>query len=195
MRKTAAAKKYIEKTQSSDEEESLADLKRTSRSKRTSLVKNSQKNARESSSRASSSRSTRNSTINDKSNEKNGASDVNSSSESESGNKSTAVLNRKRKSSINTANEKKAKPSTSSAESKSKHTENKPKNAGPSKKKKGGEERYEVEAILDHKFEDNLKYFLIRWKGYDKNTDSWESQYSISCPALLTKYYEEVVLI
>lgn len=51
---------------------------------------------------------------------------------------------------------------------------------------------FQVQEILDHKFENNTKYFLIRWKGYDSSVDSWESQYNISCSALLAKYYEKV---
>lgn len=184
--RTAAAKKYIEKTPSSgdDNDESLADVKRSSRSKKTAIKSQTTPSA----SKTRASRGTRSSTVNDKQNGKNG---VSVSDASDSGD-DAPILNRKRKTPNENASPKKAKPSTSTAKAKSKEAENKSKKDDSKAKKKGKEERYEVEEILDHKFEDNVKYFLIRWKGYDSSVDSWESQYSISCPALLAKYYEEV---
>lgn len=183
--RTAAAKKFIEKAPSSDDDESLVNVKRSARSKRAS--NSSQLTPRASTSRSS--RATKSSAVNDKENGKNG---VPSSSSSDSED-DAPIVNHKRKASNENASAKKAKPSTSSAATKTKPAGNKPKNVGPSKKKKKGEEeRYEVEAIRDHRVKGNVKYFLIHWKGYDSSDDSWESQYSIRCPALLAKYYEDV---
>lgn len=184
--RTAAAKKYIEKSPSSDEDENLAEVKRSGRPKRTS--NNDQSNQRAASSRPT--RGTRSSAVNENQNGKNGVSSSSSASDLE---EDAPVVNRKRNATNDGASPKKAKPSTSTTTKKS--TENRPKKEGVSKKKKSkDEDRYEVEKILDHKIEDNVKYFLIRWKGYGSDVDSWESQYSISCPALLAKYYEKVRL-
>lgn len=45
---------------------------------------------------------------------------------------------------------------------------------------------------MDHKIEDDTKFFYIRWKGYDASADSWERQRDIKCPGLIIKYYEKV---
>lgn len=194
--RTAAAKKYIQVEVSSDENESLANISRSSRSKKDASNK-SQRSKNDTPSRSS--RNTRNSVTNGKENdrnEKNGriGSDY-SSSEAELEVDAPAV-NRKRKASNEAKSTKNQKPSTSATPSKNKSTPGRPKTTSPKKikKNKAEEERYEVEEILDHKFEDNTKYFLIRWKGYDSSVDSWERQHNISCPALLAKYYEEVGL-
>lgn len=51
----------------------------------------------------------------------------------------------------------------------------------------------QVEAILDHKIEDDVKYFLVRWKGYDSDVDSWEPRFALAgSKALMAKYLEEV---
>lgn len=45
-----------------------------------------------------------------------------------------------------------------------------------------------MEEILDHKIEDGDKYYLIRWKGYGSDGDTWQEESSITCPGLLKKY-------
>ena len=49
-------------------------------------------------------------------------------------------------------------------------------------------QRYEVEAILDDKLDDdaghafsNRRLFLIKWKDYDHSYDSWEPRENLSC--------------
>lgn len=52
---------------------------------------------------------------------------------------------------------------------------------------------YEVEMILDHKKVGNgpTKY-LIKWKGYGEEENTWESKENISAPKLLTDYLKGV---
>lgn len=40
--------------------------------------------------------------------------------------------------------------------------------------KKSKEEEYEVESIIDHKWEDGELCLLIRWKNYSSDFDTWE---------------------
>ncbi|XP_055302155.1 chromo domain-containing protein cec-1-like isoform X3 [Sitodiplosis mosellana] len=54
-----------------------------------------------------------------------------------------------------------------------------------------GEEGYEVEDIVDHKFKGKKKYFKIRWKGYDETADSWELEKDLSCPEIIERYVAE----
>lgn len=143
--KTAAAKKYIEKNASSDDE-NLSDLKRSARPKRGSTANNSHASPRQAAGRPN--RSTRQSVIVEKQNGRNGVSN-NKPTESSSVSSSedeAPVATRKRKSSIENASPKKQKPSTSASSSKSKPTDKKADTSKSSKKKKKEEERYEVSA-------------------------------------------------
>ena len=36
------------------------------------------------------------------------------------------------------------------------------------------DEAFEIEEILDFRLSYNVKQWRIRWKGYDKNADTWE---------------------
>lgn len=35
------------------------------------------------------------------------------------------------------------------------------------------------------------KYYLIRWKGYSPNSDTWEPENNLSCPEILRKFLNE----
>lgn len=49
-------------------------------------------------------------------------------------------------------------------------------------------EDYEVEDIVDHKVEKKKKFYLVRWKNYGAESDTWEPEASLSCPELIKKY-------
>ncbi|XP_037818709.1 probable chromo domain-containing protein LHP1 isoform X3 [Lucilia sericata] len=51
-----------------------------------------------------------------------------------------------------------------------------------------GEEEYEVKDIMDHKTERGVSYFLIRWKGYTKDDDTWEPEDTLNCPDIIERY-------
>src|ERR1700676_4605466 len=52
-----------------------------------------------------------------------------------------------------------------------------------------GEEHYEVEAVLDSCiFRGRLKY-LIQWKGYSYEHNSWENATDVRSPTLIAKFY------
>jgi transposase InsO family protein len=52
-----------------------------------------------------------------------------------------------------------------------------------------GEEHYEVEAILDSRvFRRQLQY-LVRWKGYNYEHNSWENAMDVHSPLLVDKFY------
>lgn len=47
---------------------------------------------------------------------------------------------------------------------------------------------YEVEQILDDKKIKNVRYFLVRWKGFSKKDDTWERKSNLMCPDILEEY-------
>lgn len=48
---------------------------------------------------------------------------------------------------------------------------------------------FEVEKIINHKKQRGGKIlFMIRWKGYGPEFDSWEPQSNLNCPAILQNY-------
>src|SRR6267154_3947457 len=52
-----------------------------------------------------------------------------------------------------------------------------------------GEEHYEVEAILDSwVFQQQLQY-LVQWKGYNYEQNSWENAADVHSPLLVDKFY------
>lgn len=53
------------------------------------------------------------------------------------------------------------------------------------------EEEYEVDEIVSHKVERKKNVFLIRWKGYGADADTWEKEDSLSCPEIVSKYKKE----
>lgn len=53
------------------------------------------------------------------------------------------------------------------------------------------EKDYEVRDIVDHKYERGRSMFLIRWKGYSANSDTWEPESTLSCPDIVKRYKAE----
>ena len=43
-----------------------------------------------------------------------------------------------------------------------------------------GDDEYEVERIIDEKTEEGSKYYLIRWKGYTEEFDTWEPEQNLN---------------
>lgn len=51
------------------------------------------------------------------------------------------------------------------------------------------DEEWEVHRIVDiRNKKDRKREFLIRWKGYKSNYDSWESEENLNCPDLIDEY-------
>ncbi|KAG4071257.1 hypothetical protein HA402_003961 [Bradysia odoriphaga] len=67
----------------------------------------------------------------------------------------------------------------------------KPKKEKSTKPKKDkSEKEYEVQLIYDEKMVDGVKHYLVRWKGYKMDDDTWEPENSLNCPDLISKYQE-----
>ncbi|XP_053606910.1 chromobox protein homolog 5-like [Plodia interpunctella] len=69
---------------------------------------------------------------------------------------------------------------------------------GKSKKKKSKvekeddvEEEYEVDKVVDSKKIKGKLHYLIRWKGYSADSDTWEPENTLSCPELISKFHDE----
>ena len=50
---------------------------------------------------------------------------------------------------------------------------------------------FEVDHIVDHKGEGNNLRYLIRWKGFDPEHDSWVSQGDVNTLACITEYWDK----
>lgn len=47
---------------------------------------------------------------------------------------------------------------------------------------------FEVEEIIGDKVLKRTKHYLVQWKGYNKEHNSWEPKKNLNCPAILEKY-------
>ncbi|XP_013146866.1 PREDICTED: chromobox protein homolog 1-like [Papilio polytes] len=92
--------------------------------------------------------------------------------------------------SANDASNEEKKPD-SSKKGKSKKTKSKKKKAIKTKKAEEDEEEYEVEEVIDSKRIRGKLHYLIRWKGYSADNDTWEPENTLSCPELINKFNEE----
>ncbi|CAB3251658.1 unnamed protein product [Arctia plantaginis] len=89
-------------------------------------------------------------------------------------------------------NEDESTSTTKSKESPKKgKAKNKLKKKKSEKEKNTAEEEYEVEKIVDSKRIKGKLHYLIRWKGYSANSDTWEPENTLSCPDLINKFNEE----
>lgn len=51
---------------------------------------------------------------------------------------------------------------------------------------------YEVEAIVGHKGKKGNRHFLIRWKGFLPEDDTWEKEANLNCPKILSEYLKSL---
>lgn len=45
-----------------------------------------------------------------------------------------------------------------------------------------------MQQILDEKMVRGTRHYLIRWKGYEEDSDTWEPESTLNCPDLISKY-------
>ncbi|XP_037902905.1 chromobox protein homolog 1 isoform X2 [Hermetia illucens] len=51
-----------------------------------------------------------------------------------------------------------------------------------------GDEEYEVQDIVDEKQEKGVTYYLIRWKGYGPEGDTWEPEDTLNCDDIVARF-------
>ena len=52
---------------------------------------------------------------------------------------------------------------------------------------------YEVERIMDHRVDPHgRRRFLLKWKGYSHDDDTWEKEENLNCPDLINEYMRSV---
>jgi len=54
-----------------------------------------------------------------------------------------------------------------------------------------GEEKWEVEEILDSRWHRKRFQFLVKWKGFSREHNSWEAASDVKAPDLVVKYYRK----
>jgi len=54
-----------------------------------------------------------------------------------------------------------------------------------------GEAEWEVEEILDSRWHRRRFQYLIKWKGYSHEHNSWESTSKVSAPALIAEFHRK----
>jgi len=50
------------------------------------------------------------------------------------------------------------------------------------------EEEYEVEKVVDKRIHKGKVEYLLKWKGYSSDDNTWEAEDSLDCPELLQDY-------
>lgn len=68
------------------------------------------------------------------------------------------------------------------------------KKAGPTSSNRGeagSDHEYEVEKIVGHRTIKGRRQFLVRWKGYGKDSDTWEQEKDLNCPKLIEDFLGE----
>ena len=53
----------------------------------------------------------------------------------------------------------------------------------------GGENRYEVEEVIDSRMRYRKLQYLVRWKGYGREEDSWLAEGDLDAPELIGDFY------
>jgi len=54
-----------------------------------------------------------------------------------------------------------------------------------------GEEEWKVEEILDSRWHRRRFQFLVKWKGFSREHNSWEAASNVKAPDLVAEYYRK----
>lgn len=52
------------------------------------------------------------------------------------------------------------------------------------------DDEYEVQEIRGARFEKEHMEYKVHWKNYSTDDDTWEPDYMVDCPILITKFFE-----
>lgn len=62
------------------------------------------------------------------------------------------------------------------------------------RKSQKSEDVYEVETLVQHKKKKDGMYYLVRWKNFTPEYDTWERESNLMCPEILRNYKREMKL-
>jgi Chromo (CHRromatin Organisation MOdifier) domain len=53
----------------------------------------------------------------------------------------------------------------------------------------GGEKRYEIDEVIDSRMRGRTLLYLVRWKGYGREENSWISERDLDAPQLIADFH------